>query len=183
MKEAKLVVPHKQFWAVRRSTDKKLLSLHHTRVAAATAAGRFGGVGFESLRKIKTPDPGHTKHREEQPLVLVVDDDQAILELIGEAFTGLPIAIYTASTIGEARSLIQGRLFDLAVLDVYLPDGIGTDLSRSIRSTSPATPIIIMTGGTYEEDVRESLDVDADAYLMKPFDISKLVPLVAELLN
>ena len=86
-----------------------------------------------------------------KPRVLVVEDEEAISEPLGEhlAREGFDPAI--AGTIEEARGLLQQTPPDLILLDVMLPDGDGRDLCREIRRTSDV-PIIMLTARGEEVD-------------------------------
>ena len=109
-----------------------------------------------------------------KPRVLVVEDEQAISEPLGEhlAREGFDPAI--AGTIEEARGLLQQAPPDLILLDVMLPDGDGRDLCREIRRTSDV-PIIMLTARGEEVDKIVGLELGADDYVVKPFSAGELV--------
>ena len=64
-----------------------------------------------------------------------------------------------------------------------MPDGTGLDLARKIKSVDANIPVIIMTGTPKSETVRESVDIEVDAYLIKPISSDKLLALITELLD
>ena len=109
-----------------------------------------------------------------KPRVLVVEDEEAISEPLGEhlAREGFDPAI--AATIEEARGLLQQTPPDLILLDVMLPDGDGRDLCREIRRTSDV-PIIMLTARGEEVDKIVGLELGADDYVVKPFSAGELV--------
>ncbi len=109
-----------------------------------------------------------------KPRVLVVEDEEAISEPLGEhlAREGFDPAI--AGTIEEARGLLQQAPPDLILLDVMLPDGDGRDLCREIRRTSDV-PIIMLTARGEEVDKIVGLELGADDYVVKPFSAGELV--------
>ena len=109
-----------------------------------------------------------------KPRVLVVEDEEAISEPLGEhlAREGFDPAI--AGTIEEARGLLQQTPPDLILLDVMLPDGDGRDLCREIRRTSDV-PIIMLTARGEEVDKIVGLELGADDYVVKPFSAGELV--------
>jgi two-component system response regulator RegX3 len=109
-----------------------------------------------------------------KPRVLVVEDEEAISEPLGEhlAREGFDPAI--AGTIEEARGLLQQAPPDLILLDVMLPDGDGRDLCREIRRTSDV-PIIMLTARGEDVDKIVGLELGADDYVVKPFSAGELV--------
>ena len=67
---------------------------------------------------------------------------------------------------------VQG--YDLIILDVNLPDGSGFDILRELRRGRDATPVLMLTARLAVEDRISALDVGADDYLVKPFDLGEL---------
>lgn len=108
--------------------------------------------------------------------VLVVEDDTllrkqilAYLESLGTDATG-------AATLTAARQFLAELEFDFALLDVHLPDGLGTELLKA-KSFSPATGVIVMTGDSGVTGAVEAMRLGALDYLAKPFEVEEL-PLV-----
>ena len=115
--------------------------------------------------------------------VLVVEDDPAILDFMGTALRETGFHARSARTAEDAIELIDGYKFDLAILDIYLPDGNGLKLAREIKWQDPKFPIIIITGQPATGNLSESVNVNVDAYLIKPVRIEKLLFLVGDLLD
>ena len=106
--------------------------------------------------------------------ILIVEDDLALCTgLCFELDTSgyLTIAAYNCQ---KARQLIRNESFDLAIIDVNLPDGNGFALCREIKETIPGLPVIFLTANDLEEDVLAGFDVGADDYVTKPFHIQIL---------
>ncbi|MEV6427725.1 response regulator [Nocardia sp. NPDC051463] len=98
--------------------------------------------------------------------VLVVDDDFRVANLhagIVESIAGFTVA-GTANTVATARALLAAQPVDLALVDVYLPDGSGIDLVRELHCDS-----MVLTAATESVSVRAALAAGALAYLIKPF--------------
>lgn len=108
--------------------------------------------------------------------VLVVDDDFRVANLHAGIVTALPGFEVggTANTLASARELIAAQSFDLALVDVYLPDGSGIDLVRDIRFDA-----MMLTAATEAETVRAALSAGALGYLVKPFDHTALAARLA----
>lgn len=110
--------------------------------------------------------------------VLIVDDDRALRETLGEqlAVDGEFVAV-EAGSVAEADELLsdKGMRFDAIILDVGLPDGDGRDLCVRLRRQGVKVPIIILTGSDEESDVVRGLDAGANDYIAKPFRLAELL--------
>jgi DNA-binding response OmpR family regulator len=105
--------------------------------------------------------------------VLVVEDDPVSLHLLKRLLEIENQQVTTASGYHEALRLIEAESFDLFLLDLTLEDGDGLDLCRRIRMRSQ-TPIMIITSRGESADVVAGLDLGADDYVVKPFNIDVL---------
>lgn len=107
-----------------------------------------------------------------QPVVLLVDDDLTALAMLTGMLRQEGFETLGASTAGEAKALIvQAPFFDLAILDVNLPDGNGLDLCRLINSDpkmAGTTVFILSTDGDVETKVA-GFEAGASDYITKPF--------------
>lgn len=112
----------------------------------------------------------------------MVEDDRTIaLGLsysLNEEGYGVTVCYNAASALKE----MQDRSFDLAVLDVSLPDGSGYDICRAMRARSD-TPIIFLTVLGEESDVVMGLEMGADDYIIKPFRLRELLSRVRTVLR
>lgn len=115
-------------------------------------------------------------------LILVVDDDATIIELVDLVLTQNGFKTRKAANIKDAVKLAEEESFDLAILDIFLPDGTGLELARKIKSRNPKLPVIIMTGTPDSGNVKQAVDIEVDAYLIKPVDVDKLLSLVKDVL-
>ncbi|MEV0029003.1 response regulator [Nocardia sp. NPDC050793] len=108
--------------------------------------------------------------------VLVVDDDFRVANLhagIVESIAGFTVA-GTANTLAAARELVAAKPIDLALVDVYLPDGSGIDFVREIGCDA-----MILTASTESDAVRAAIAAGALAYLIKPFPHTELAARLA----
>jgi DNA-binding response OmpR family regulator len=107
--------------------------------------------------------------------ILLVEDSERLAELIARAFRSLGHTVVTAGGVGEADIAASSQHFDVAVVDIGLPDGSGLAWCRAERGRGNDVPILMLTA---RGDVRsrvEGLDSGADDYVGKPFDIEELV--------
>lgn len=113
--------------------------------------------------------------------ILLVEDSERVAHLVTRAFRALGHTVVTAAGIGEAATAIGSQHFDVAVVDIGLPDGSGLEWCRAERGRGSDVPILMLTA---RGDVRsriEGLDAGADDYVAKPFAVGELVARVRAL--
>jgi DNA-binding NtrC family response regulator len=108
--------------------------------------------------------------------ILVLEDELLLRKQITGYLEKQGGDVTAAESVERARRLIQDLNFDIALLDVNLPDGLGTDLLRE-KVFSPSTNVIVMTAQGGVNGAMEALRLGASDYLVKPFDPAEL-PLV-----
>lgn len=79
-----------------------------------------------------------------------------------------------AENIADAEGFLAVQRYDALVLDINLPDGLGTDLLRDLRKKGDRTPVLMLTALFSVDDRVSALDLGADDYLVKPFDQREL---------
>jgi DNA-binding response OmpR family regulator len=126
-----------------------------------------GGIGMTA----------HTK------TILVVDDDKSILRTFTRILQKDGYDIDAAETGKEAIEKAEARHYDLALVDVRLPDMDGTDLLNKIKKQLQDTVKIMITGFPSLESGVRALDEGADAYLVKPVKPEELLMLIEEKLK
>lgn len=114
-------------------------------------------------------------NNEDRPRALVVDDEQAIRDLVSLALKYEGFEVATASTGGETLALVDSFRPDLIVLDVMLPDLTGFRVAERLRSARHETPILFLTARDTLDDKVRGLTVGGDDYLTKPFAVVELV--------
>lgn len=105
--------------------------------------------------------------------ILIVEDDIALGDGVRLALQHPELEAVLCRTLAQARAAMEGQAFDLAVLDVNLPDGSGLELLRQIRRSS-ALPIVLLTANDMETDIVAGLESGADDYITKPFSLAVL---------
>ena len=106
--------------------------------------------------------------------VLVVDDEAAILRFLKPALEVNDYEMTTAGTVAEALKRIAAESPDLVLLDLGLPDGDGKEVIRRARQWSDL-PIIVLSARERETEKIEALDLGADDYVNKPFNVGELM--------
>ncbi len=108
--------------------------------------------------------------------VLIIDDDKFILRFFRLILQGKGYITDTAETGKEALEKISNQSYDVALVDVVLPDINGLDLLRNIPSI---TKKIVVTGSVSDENHKRAQTEGANAYLLKPVKPEKLLQTVA----
>lgn len=106
--------------------------------------------------------------------ILLIEDD----DILGDGLrVGLKQFGYTVDWIKEGEQALQALLvdsFDLVVLDIGLPQISGLDILTTMRAKNITTPVMILTARDTIDDRVKGLDLGADDYLVKPFDLNEL---------
>jgi DNA-binding response OmpR family regulator len=119
----------------------------------------------------------------EQRAILVVDDDVIIRDTLRDFLESKGYAVETAETGKEALEKSQSRSFNLALLDIKLPDMEGTELLKKMHSIAPRMMKIMITAHGTLKNAMDSLNFGADAYLLKPINEKELLKAVEEKLR
>jgi len=110
----------------------------------------------------------------QKPLILVVDDDPRLLRLVKRDFALEGYQVITASDGKTALQLAENVHPDLVLLDVMLPDLDGFQVCKRMREFLQS-PIIMLTAKGQTEDVVQGLDIGANDYMTKPFNMNELL--------
>jgi DNA-binding NtrC family response regulator len=108
--------------------------------------------------------------------ILVVEDDSMLRRQLTANLERFGADVAAADSVAATREHLRSGQFDFVLLDVNLPDGLGTDLLRE-KAFPPATAIIVMTANGGVANAVEAMRLGATDYLVKPFDAGEL-PLV-----
>jgi two-component system KDP operon response regulator KdpE len=106
--------------------------------------------------------------------VLVVDDEAAILRFLKPALEANGYEMSSAGSVAEAIKHIAANSPDIVLLDLGLPDGDGKTVIRLAREWSDV-PVIVLSARERESEKIEALDLGADDYVNKPFNIGELL--------
>ena len=115
--------------------------------------------------------------------ILIIDDDKSILNIFTRILQKQGYQTDMAETGQEALEKLETNSYDLALIDVKLPDTNGTDLLARINQTHPNMVKIAITGFPSLEDATKVIDRGASAYLVKPVKSEELVSIIAEKLK
>jgi len=119
----------------------------------------------------------------DKPSVLIVEDDANIRETLSTIFQQKGYNTDTAKNGREAIQKSKAKFFNLALLDIKLPDTEGTKLLTTMPKNVPKMVKIVITGYPSLENAVEALNHGADAYIIKPFKPQNLLALIEEKLE
>jgi DNA-binding NtrC family response regulator len=115
-----------------------------------------------------------------KPEILVIDDEEGIRKLLATILTENGYNVDTAANGEEAIRKANEKVYNIALIDIMLPDISGVELLTQIKEVKPRTRKIIMTGNPSFQNAVEALNRGADAYVMKPLDVEKMLNTIAE---
>jgi len=118
-----------------------------------------------------------------QSRILVVDDDENIRKSIKAILEEEGYLVDLAASGKEAVQKSQEQNYNVALLDIRLPDMEGVELLELMRNTVPRTRKIMVTGYPSLQNAVDALNLQADAYLIKPVDVQNLLMVVKQQLK
>ena len=117
-----------------------------------------------------------------QGRILCVDDHDSrnlVILLLEES----GYEVVTASSMADGLSLAESAAFDLYLINHRLLSGSSTELCQQLRRADPHTPVLFYSSVTYGYSEKPVLSCGAEGELMKPIDISEVVPSVSKVIN
>jgi DNA-binding response OmpR family regulator len=142
-------------------------------LAAASASG--------SAASPKASQPKETSGSS-QPSILAVDDEAEVLSLLEDYLGARGFQVTTAANTQEARSILGSQKIDLVLLDITMPGEDGLSLARHLREHH-GPPVIMLTALDTLLDRIVGLEVGADDYVAKPFDLRELLARIKSVLR
>lgn len=115
--------------------------------------------------------------------VLVVDDDAGIRKTLSKILEREGYLVETAENGEQAIEASNRRFFNVALIDIRLPDMEGTDLLQRLKKAEPKMVKVIITGYPSLNNAIEAVNKGADGYILKPFDASGLLAMIRKRLK
>ncbi len=107
--------------------------------------------------------------------ILIVDDDDVLRLRLEKAFEKRGLNVNTASNVDDAITLVEAQHPDMAVLDLKMPGRGGMELLKEIKSISPTTQIVMLTGYGSITNAVEAVKLGALNYVTKPADADQVL--------
>jgi two-component system, OmpR family, response regulator len=106
--------------------------------------------------------------------ILLVEDDALVADAVVRGLTLAGFTVDHADSAAFAQRALRTEHFDLAILDLGLPDGDGFGVLQSVRADERATPVLVLTARFTLQDKVRAFELGADDFLMKPFEHAEL---------
>jgi two-component system OmpR family response regulator len=115
--------------------------------------------------------------------ILLVEDNKALAEGLAAILRGSGYAVDLVADGTSAEAVAAAEIYDLVILDLNLPEMDGLDVLRSMRSRQNRAAVMILTARGAPEERVKGLDLGADDYMIKPFDVSEFEARIRVLLR
>jgi two-component system nitrogen regulation response regulator GlnG len=112
------------------------------------------------------------------PVLLVIDDEPAILHAFRRAFREPEVTLLTASSAGDGLAMVTERQPDVVILDIHLPDLSGMETFQRIHRLDARIPVVLITGYGTTDTAIEAMKLGAYDYLLKPLELPQIRELV-----
>ena len=120
---------------------------------------------------------------DETPRILVVDDDENIRKVLVAILEGEGYNVESVGTAKEAIEKTKKKYYNMALIDVRLPDMEGIELLTRIKDTTPKIRKVIITGYPTLQNAVDAVNKGANVYILKPFDVGKVLKTLKEQLH
>jgi DNA-binding NtrC family response regulator len=120
---------------------------------------------------------------DETARILIIDDDENIRKVLQAILEDEDYIVETAGTAKKGIEKSEKAFYNLALIDVRLPDMEGIELLSKLRSFKPKMRKIIVTGYPTLQNAISAVNKGADAYVMKPFEVEKILQTIREQLK
>jgi len=115
--------------------------------------------------------------------ILCTEDDEDTRDLIIFLLKNEGYDVVCTDKAEDALALAKSRGFDLFLVDSWLPDSSGANLTKWIREFDNQTPVLFYSGAAYDADLQNAFNAGANGYLVKPAENDKLVTEVTRLIE
>lgn len=115
--------------------------------------------------------------------ILIVEDTEDLLEILLNTLRKENFICESAKTFEEAYEKVMLYQYDVAVVDINLPDGSGLNLIKTLKNQNANTGIIVVSARNSLNNKIEGLELGADDYLTKPFEIAELLARIKSLIR
>jgi DNA-binding NtrC family response regulator len=120
---------------------------------------------------------------DETARILIIDDDENIRKVLETILADEGYIVDSAETAKKGIEKSDKAFYNLALIDVRLPDMEGIELLSKLRNTKPKMRKIIVTGYPTLQNAMAAVNKGADAYVMKPFDVERILQTIKEQLK
>ena len=115
--------------------------------------------------------------------VLVVDDDSGVRKVLSSILSEKGYLVVTVENGKQALKASEKEYFDVALIDIELPDIKGVELLQELKERQPEMIKIIVTGFPSIDNAMKAINEGAEGYVLKPFDVEKLLETIRKRLD
>jgi DNA-binding NtrC family response regulator len=119
----------------------------------------------------------------EKARILIVDDEESIRKVLATILEDEGYIVESVETAKKGIEKSENSFHNVALIDIRLPDMVGVELLAKMRETKPRMRKIIITGYPTLENAVAAVNRGADAYILKPFDVEKMLATIREQLQ
>jgi DNA-binding NtrC family response regulator len=120
---------------------------------------------------------------DETPRILIVDDDENIRKVLVAILEDEGYNVESVGTAKEAIERTRKKYYNMALIDIRLPDMEGIELLTRMKDTTPKIRKVIITGYPTLQNAVDAVNRGANAYILKPFDVGKVLKTLKEQLQ
>jgi putative two-component system response regulator len=114
--------------------------------------------------------------------ILIVDDDSGVRDMLSSVLNDEGYSVEAVESAKKAVKACEKSTFDVALIDIKLPDMNGTELLNRLKKMQPKIVMIIITGHPSIESAMKAVNERADGYVLKPFEVTELLQMITRLL-
>jgi DNA-binding NtrC family response regulator len=114
--------------------------------------------------------------------ILFVDDDSGVRDMLSSVLNDEGYSVEAVESAKKAVKACEKSTFDVALVDIKLPDMNGTELLNRLKKMQPKIIMIIITGHPSVESAMKAVNERADGYVLKPFEVTELLQMITRLL-
>jgi DNA-binding NtrC family response regulator len=115
--------------------------------------------------------------------ILIVDDEAGVRHMLSSVLNDEGYSVEAVENGKKAIKACEKSPFDVALIDIELPDMKGTELLNRLKKVQPKMVRIIITGHPSIENAMKAVNERADGYILKPFEVADLLKMIARLLT
>ena len=115
--------------------------------------------------------------------ILVIDDKKVIQDFFDFTLGFYGHQITVVHNPSEVKGLIEGQVFDIAFLDIVMPDKDGIEVLKEIKSICPNLPVVMMSGYSIQEQKDEAVRLGARGCLKKPFELEDIRRVIKQVID
>lgn len=120
---------------------------------------------------------------QEKKRILIVDDEHDLRNLLSQVVSGAGYDVTLAEDGAEAINILESHRFDLALLDIQMPNANGIEVLKFIRKNSPSTRAVMLTGYADLKHAMEAREYGASDFISKPYKLEDILGTIQRVLT